>query len=117
MRNFAAQPKDAEKVMNTVVRDLASVGVWTTWNYSSKEGASIPGWKGAVTPPQRMGNFSLYLGNRVSAIPGLTISTDGKATPINTPGSTRPEIATMLMKIIRDDWLERVGHHRLETPR
>jgi hypothetical protein len=117
LNKFAAQPKDAEKVMNTVVRDLAAVNVWTSWNYSFAPPAPIPGWKGAVTPPQEIGNFNLTMSNRFAQSPGLRISTDGKATPVNTPGSTRPETAQMVLKVIRDEWLHYVGYKRLESLR
>jgi hypothetical protein len=117
IHKFAAQPQAAEKIMNTVVRDLASVGVWTTWNYSSTQPAPIPGWKGATSVPERIGNFNLSLGNQSAYIPGLRISTDGKATPFNTPSGVGSESSTLILKLIRDDWLQRTGSRRLESLR
>ncbi|MDR3614115.1 MAG: hypothetical protein P4L53_11180 [Candidatus Obscuribacterales bacterium] len=75
IHTFAGNPVEFENAMNAVVRDLMSVGVRATWNYSTRKDRSNPTYDPIA--PKDIGNFTLENVNPVGATT-VRYSTEGE---------------------------------------
>jgi hypothetical protein len=112
IHNFAGKPIEFENAMNAVVRDLMSVGVRASWNYSTRKDSSYPTYD--PNAPREIGNFTL---ENLNAIGSTTVrySTEGGPVVHSTETETKngnvdmKALASAGLRRSANIWLKRVS--------
>jgi hypothetical protein len=111
IHNFAGQPVEFENAMNAVVRDLMSVGVRSSWNYSTRKDRSYPTYDPSA--PKEIGNFTLENLNPVGTTT-VRYSTEGDPVVHSTETEAKngnvdmTELARAGLRRSANIWLKRV---------
>jgi hypothetical protein len=112
IHNFAGKPVEFENTMNAVVRDLMSVGVRSSWNYSTRKDRSYPTYDPYA--PKEISNFTLETLNPVSATT-VRYSTEGGPVVHSTETEAKndnvnmAELARAGLRRSANIWLKRVN--------
>ncbi len=110
IHGFAGKPVEFENAMNTVVRDMMSVGIPTTWYYTERrQDPRIPPRINDPNAPKDIGHFTINFLNPTGASAVVKFSTEGKplALGLDSGQMTAATNPSTVLRQVRQSWLSR----------